>query len=90
MVVIHSFLFFYFLQEWAIAEQKDVEEKQKHGKNSTSDADFVTLNADDALAKLAKHQQPLEIPVIIVPLGDLLSEFHLGFPNLPSLDLVEL
>ena len=51
------------LQEWAIAEQKDVEEKQKHGKNSTKDADFVTINADEALAKLAKHQQPLEIPV---------------------------
>ena len=51
------------LQEWAIAEQKDVEEKQKHGKNSTNDADFVTLNADEALTKLAKHQQPLEIPV---------------------------
>ena len=54
---------FFFLQEWAIAEQKDVEEKQRHGKNSTNDADFVTLNADEALAKLAKHQQPLEIPV---------------------------
>ena len=52
-----------FLQEWAIAEQKDVEEKHKHGKNSTNDADFVTLNADEALTKLAKHQQPLEIPV---------------------------
>ena len=51
------------LQEWAIAEQKDMEEKQKHGKNSIKDADFVTINADEALAKLAKHQQPLEIPV---------------------------
>ena len=41
-----------------------MEEKQKHGKNSTTDnMDFVTLNGDEALAKLAKHQQPLEIPV---------------------------
>ena len=55
----HSLL----LQEWAIAEQKDMEEKQKHGKNSIKDADFVTINADEALAKLVKHQQPLEIPV---------------------------
>ena len=52
------------MKEWAIAEQKDVEEREKHEKNSTNDTDFVSLNADEALAKLAKHQQPLEIPVL--------------------------
>ena len=51
------------LKEWAIAEQKEMEEKTKHGKNSFNEVNFVTMNADEVLAKLAKHQQPLEIPV---------------------------
>ena len=55
--------FLWSLKEWAIAEQKEMEEKMKHGKNSFNEANFVTVNADEALAKIAKHQQPLEIPV---------------------------
>ena len=51
------------MKEWAIAEQKEVESRQKHGKNAHSNEDFVTVSADEAFAKLARHQQPLEIPV---------------------------
>ena len=51
------------IKEWAIAEQKEVEMKHKQCKNSFNDANFVTVHADETLSKLAKHQQPLEIPV---------------------------
>lgn len=63
-----NYLVIALIKEWAIAEQKEVEEKLKHGKNSFSDANFSTVNADETLAKLAKQQQPLEIPVSLAVL----------------------
>ena len=62
---IFTFTFTQTLQEWAIAEQKELEEKTKSTKPSTVDQNenIVTVDSKDFLTKLARHQEPLLIPV---------------------------
>ena len=49
------------LQEWAIAEQKDIEHKQKPEKKCAVEK-IRTVDAHHILRRLAQQQMPLQVP----------------------------
>ena len=65
-------------------------EEQKHGKNSTNDADFVTLNADEAslqsISNLWKYQYEVANNYDYCDTREFFLEFQQGFPNISSQD----